>query len=73
MRGEWVLMSWGTCVLCIHIINHVAAPLENNTLEWHYVIEGVEGTPYEHGWYHGEYNACVCVVLWCLYVHVFVL
>mmetsp|Transcript_12876 Transcript_12876/g.21016 ORF Transcript_12876/g.21016 Transcript_12876/m.21016 type:complete len:218 (+) Transcript_12876:109-762(+) len=30
-----------------------AAPLENNTLEWHYVIEGVEGTPYANGWYHG--------------------
>mmetsp|Transcript_20249 Transcript_20249/g.29071 ORF Transcript_20249/g.29071 Transcript_20249/m.29071 type:complete len:216 (-) Transcript_20249:189-836(-) len=30
-----------------------AAPLENNTLEWHYVIEGVKGSVYEGGWYHG--------------------
>ena len=31
-----------------------AAPLEKNILEWHYVIEGVKGSPYEHGWYHGK-------------------
>jgi ubiquitin-conjugating enzyme E2 J2 len=31
-----------------------ASPLENNVLEWHYVIEGAKGTPYEGGWYHGE-------------------
>ena len=30
-----------------------AAPLESNILEWHYVIEGTRGTPYEGGWYHG--------------------
>ncbi|EEY54778.1 ubiquitin-conjugating enzyme E2 [Phytophthora infestans T30-4] len=31
-----------------------AAPLENNILEWHYVITGTEGTPYEGGFYHGK-------------------
>jgi ubiquitin-conjugating enzyme E2 J2 len=31
-----------------------AAPLENNTLEWHYVLEGFKGSAYEGGWYHGE-------------------
>ncbi|KAE9041257.1 hypothetical protein PR003_g5573 [Phytophthora rubi] len=31
-----------------------AAPLEKNILEWHYVISGTEGTPYEGGFYHGK-------------------
>jgi ubiquitin-protein ligase len=31
-----------------------AAPLEKNILEWHYVITGTEGTPYEGGYYHGK-------------------
>jgi len=30
------------------------APLENNILELHYVIEGSGGTPYENGIYHGK-------------------
>ncbi len=30
-----------------------ASPLESNILEWHYVIEGIAGSPYEKGWYHG--------------------
>jgi ubiquitin-conjugating enzyme E2 J2 len=30
-----------------------AAPKETDTLEWHYVIEGAKGSPYEGGWYHG--------------------
>ncbi|OWZ11200.1 Ubiquitin-conjugating enzyme E2 [Phytophthora megakarya] len=31
-----------------------AAPQEKNILEWHYVISGTEGTPYEGGFYHGK-------------------
>jgi ubiquitin-conjugating enzyme E2 J2 len=31
-----------------------ATPLEANILEWHYVIEGTKGTPYEGGHYHGK-------------------
>ncbi|CAD6192092.1 unnamed protein product [Caenorhabditis auriculariae] len=31
-----------------------AAPLENNILEWHYVIMGAPNTPYEGGVYHGK-------------------
>ncbi len=31
-----------------------ALPLENNILEWHFVVEGSEGTAYEGGWYHGK-------------------
>ena len=31
-----------------------AAPLEENILEWHYVIEGSKDSPYEGGWYHGK-------------------
>ena len=31
-----------------------AAPLEENILEWHYVLEGSKGSPYEGGWYHGK-------------------
>ena len=30
-----------------------ALPQESNILEWHYVLEGSKGTPYEGGWYHG--------------------
>ena len=30
-----------------------AAPKEENILEWHYVIEGSEGSAYEGGYYHG--------------------
>lgn len=29
-------------------------PLETNILEWHYVIEGHENTPYEGGYYWGK-------------------
>lgn len=32
----------------------VAVPNESNILEWHYVIEGSRGTPYEGGYYHGK-------------------
>ena len=31
-----------------------AAPLESNILEWHYVLRGTEGSPYEGGYYHGK-------------------
>ena len=31
-----------------------ALPLESNILEWHFVVEGSEGTAYEGGWYHGK-------------------
>mmetsp|Transcript_28812 Transcript_28812/g.43508 ORF Transcript_28812/g.43508 Transcript_28812/m.43508 type:complete len:215 (+) Transcript_28812:112-756(+) len=31
-----------------------AKPLENNILEWHYVIEGGDDTPYAGGYYHGK-------------------
>ncbi|XP_074599044.1 ubiquitin-conjugating enzyme E2 J2-like [Brevipalpus obovatus] len=34
-----------------HIVAH---PLPENILEWHYVIRGPEGTPYENGIYHGK-------------------
>jgi ubiquitin-conjugating enzyme E2 J2 len=34
--------------------NIQATPLESNILEWHYVIEGTKGTPYEGGHYHGK-------------------
>lgn len=32
----------------------VAVPREENILEWHYLIEGNEGTPYHGGYYHGK-------------------
>lgn len=31
-----------------------ASPLPSNILEWHYVVSGPEGTPYEGGLYHGK-------------------
>ena len=36
------------------IENIVATPLETNILEWHYVITGTKGTPYDGGFYHGK-------------------
>lgn len=32
----------------------VARPLPNDILEWHYVLEGSEGTPFTGGFYHGK-------------------
>lgn len=32
----------------------IAHPLPSNILEWHYVVRGPEGTPYEGGMYHGK-------------------
>jgi len=32
----------------------VAEPLPNNILEWHYVVQGPENSPYEGGFYHGK-------------------
>ncbi|KAG9289012.1 hypothetical protein G9A89_015561 [Geosiphon pyriformis] len=34
----------------------MAKPLENNILEWHYVIRGPPDTPYHNGEYHGVLN-----------------
>ncbi|EDV23885.1 uncharacterized protein TRIADDRAFT_27042 [Trichoplax adhaerens] len=31
-----------------------ATPLSSNILEWHYVVIGPEGSPYEDGYYHGK-------------------
>uniref|UniRef100_A0A7S3GLK6 UBC core domain-containing protein n=1 Tax=Palpitomonas bilix TaxID=652834 RepID=A0A7S3GLK6_9EUKA len=31
-----------------------AQPLENNILEWHFLIHGPTGSPYEGGVYHGQ-------------------
>lgn len=31
----------------------IAKPNDENILEWHYIITGPEGTPYEGGQYHG--------------------
>eukprot|EP00903_Cladosiphon_okamuranus_P010578 g10003.t1 len=36
------------------IDNIVATPMDTNILEWHYVITGTKGSPYEGGHYHGK-------------------
>jgi ubiquitin-conjugating enzyme E2 J2 len=33
--------------------NIIAVPQDSNILEWHYVITGTSGSPYEGGYYHG--------------------
>lgn len=33
--------------------NIIAVPQDSNILEWHYVITGTSGSPYEGGHYHG--------------------
>eukprot|EP00616_Rhizochromulina_sp_CCMP1243_P009960 CAMPEP_0118967690 /NCGR_PEP_ID=MMETSP1173-20130426/5046_1 /TAXON_ID=1034831 /ORGANISM="Rhizochromulina marina cf, Strain CCMP1243" /LENGTH=215 /DNA_ID=CAMNT_0006916703 /DNA_START=70 /DNA_END=713 /DNA_ORIENTATION=+ len=36
-------------------LEHIdAVPLESNIREWHYVVRGAAGTPYEGGFYHGK-------------------
>jgi len=36
-------------------VPHIAcAPIEDNILEWHFVISGPPATPYEGGAYHGK-------------------
>jgi len=32
----------------------IAAPLQSNILEWHYVVFGAPETPYEGGYFHGK-------------------
>ena len=32
----------------------LACPLEDNILEWHYVVEGPDDSPYHGGFYHGK-------------------
>ena len=35
-------------------VEHIrAVPCESNLLEWHYVLDGPKGSPYEGGYYHG--------------------
>ncbi|CAA3006791.1 ubiquitin-conjugating enzyme E2 34-like [Olea europaea subsp. europaea] len=41
--------------LCKEPVSHVVArPLPNDILEWHYVLEGSEGTPFAGGYYYGK-------------------
>ncbi|KAG9443910.1 hypothetical protein H6P81_015250 [Aristolochia fimbriata] len=36
------------------VSNVVARPSPNDILEWHYVLEGSEGTPFSGGYYYGK-------------------
>ncbi|KAG5601895.1 hypothetical protein H5410_033265 [Solanum commersonii] len=41
--------------LCKEPVSHVVArPSPNDILEWHYVLEGIEGTPFAGGLYYGK-------------------
>ncbi|XP_060218032.1 ubiquitin-conjugating enzyme E2 34-like [Lycium barbarum] len=41
--------------LCKEPVSHVLArPSPNDILEWHYVLEGSEGTPFAGGFYYGK-------------------
>jgi ubiquitin-protein ligase len=49
-----------------------ARPLENNVLQWHYVIEGPPKTPYASGIYHGVLTfppgtSCLYFVFQCFF------
>ncbi|CAI9114514.1 OLC1v1015254C1 [Oldenlandia corymbosa var. corymbosa] len=38
-------------------VSHIVArPAPNDILEWHYVLEGSEGTPFAGGYYYGKIN-----------------
>ncbi|KAL5579684.1 hypothetical protein UlMin_015793 [Ulmus minor] len=41
--------------LCKEPVSHVVArPSPNDILDWHYVLEGSKGTPFEGGFYYGR-------------------
>ncbi|BBG98729.1 ubiquitin-conjugating enzyme 34, partial [Prunus dulcis] len=41
--------------LCKEPVSHIVArPSPNDILEWHYVLEGSEGTPFAGGFYYGK-------------------
>ncbi|XP_023525329.1 ubiquitin-conjugating enzyme E2 34-like [Cucurbita pepo subsp. pepo] len=41
--------------LCKEPVSHIVArPSPSDILEWHYVLEGSEGTPFAGGYYHGK-------------------
>ncbi|KAK4269004.1 hypothetical protein QN277_022214 [Acacia crassicarpa] len=41
--------------LCKEPVSHIVArPSPNDILEWHYVLEGSEGTPFAGGYYYGK-------------------
>ncbi|XP_022955894.1 ubiquitin-conjugating enzyme E2 34-like [Cucurbita moschata] len=41
--------------LCKEPVSHIVArPSPSDILEWHYVLEGSEGTPFAGGFYHGK-------------------
>ncbi|KAJ4717704.1 Ubiquitin-conjugating enzyme, E2 [Melia azedarach] len=41
--------------LCKEPVSHVVArPSPNDILEWHYVLEGSDGTPFAGGYYYGK-------------------
>ncbi|KAL9273191.1 putative ubiquitin-conjugating enzyme E2 33 [Drosera capensis] len=41
--------------LCKEPVPHIVArPSPNDILEWHYVLEGSEGTPFAGGYYYGK-------------------
>ncbi|XP_076886863.1 ubiquitin-conjugating enzyme E2 34-like [Bidens hawaiensis] len=41
--------------LCKEPVSHVVArPSPNDILEWHYVLEGSQGTPFAGGYYYGK-------------------
>ncbi|KAL6996182.1 Ubiquitin-conjugating enzyme E2 34 [Sarracenia purpurea var. burkii] len=41
--------------LCKEPVSHITSrPSPNDILEWHYVLEGSEGTPFAGGYYHGK-------------------
>ncbi|KAL2933715.1 Ubiquitin-conjugating enzyme E2 34 [Bienertia sinuspersici] len=41
--------------LCKEPVSHIVArPSPNNILEWYYVLEGSEGTPFAGGYYYGR-------------------
>ncbi|GFY97260.1 ubiquitin-conjugating enzyme 33 [Actinidia rufa] len=47
----------GTWDHCLEPVSHVTArPSPNDILEWYYVLEGSEGTPFAGGYYYGKIN-----------------
>ena len=41
--------------LCKNPVENIeAVPLDSNILDWHYVIKGVDDSPYAGGYYHGK-------------------
>ncbi|KZV27539.1 CMP-N-acetylneuraminate-beta-galactosamide-alpha-2, 3-sialyltransferase 1 [Dorcoceras hygrometricum] len=55
LRKEYRALCTTLAYACKEPVSHVVArPLPNDIFEWHYVLEGSDGTPFAGGYYYGK-------------------